>query len=145
VAVGWDGNILRWAQSNKYDQRFRLVATPATRVLTRDAKAAVLRDVDGLTNRQIGAQHSVPIPADFLIKNDHPTVRKMVRHGRKVLEEALGKECWRVQVDAMRAEAMRWRSIGAIRRDAEVEAETFNISREALLSRRRDAIGNKKP
>ena len=69
----------------------------ATRVVGRDVKAAILKDVDGLTNRRIGELLCVPVPADFPIKADQPTVRKMVRRGRKVLEEALGAEGWRAQ------------------------------------------------
>jgi len=49
---------------------------------------AVLRDVDGFADREIGEHLCVPLPADFRIKADHPTVRKMVGHGRRA---ALGK------------------------------------------------------
>ncbi len=107
----------------------------ATRVVARDVKAAILKDVDGLTNRQIGDELSVPLPADFLIKGDHPTVRKMVRRGKKILEDALGDEGWRAQAEAMKAEATRWRSIDASRRNAEIESETFGVPLEqAILS-----------
>jgi hypothetical protein len=107
----------------------------ATRVVARDVKAAVLKDVDGLTNRQIGDELSIPLPADFPIKGDHPTVRKMVRRGKKILEDALGDEGWRAQAKAMKAEATRWQSLDALRRDAEVESETFGVPLEqAILS-----------
>jgi hypothetical protein len=47
------------------------------------------------------------LPADFLIKGDHPTVRKMVRRGRSALVAALGEEGWRAQTQAMKEEAKR--------------------------------------
>jgi hypothetical protein len=53
----------------------------ATKVASRDIKAAVLKEVDGLTNRQIAEVLCMNLPADFLIKGDHPTVRKMIRLG----------------------------------------------------------------
>jgi hypothetical protein len=40
----------------------------ALKVAGRDVEAAVLRDVDGLTNREIGERLGVPLPADFRIK-----------------------------------------------------------------------------
>jgi hypothetical protein len=79
----------------------------ATKVAARDSKAAVLREVDGLTNRQIAEALCMSVPADFLIKGDHPTVRKMVRRGRSALVAALGEESWQAQVQAMRDEAQR--------------------------------------
>ena len=67
---------------------------PATiKVAGRDIKAAVLRDVDGRTNREIGERLGVPVPTDFRIKADHPTVRKMVRRGRKALKTAGKSKC----------------------------------------------------
>jgi len=67
----------------------------ATKVVGKDVEAAVLRDVDGLTNREIGERLGVPLPATFLIKADHPTVRKMVKRGRRALEAALGEDGWK--------------------------------------------------
>jgi hypothetical protein len=54
----------------------------AIQVASRDITAAVLRDVDGLTNREIGERLCVPLPADFQIKADHPTMSKMSGRGR---------------------------------------------------------------
>lgn len=83
----------------------------AARIATRDVRAAVLKDVDGLTYRRIGDELCVPLPADFPIKGDHPTVRKMVGRGRRLLENALGEEGWRKQAEAMRIEAAQWQSL----------------------------------
>jgi hypothetical protein len=63
----------------------------AIKVASKDVAAAVLRDVDGLTNREIGERLGVPLPTDFRIKADHPRVRKMVGRGRRTLKAALGK------------------------------------------------------
>jgi hypothetical protein len=76
----------------------------ATKVAARDIKAAVLREVDGLTNRQIAEVLCINNPADFPIKGDHPTVRKMVGRGRRALVAALGEEGWQAQVQAMKEE-----------------------------------------
>ena len=104
----------------------------ATRVAARDVKAAVLKDVDGLTNRQIGEKLCIPFPIDFLVKGDHPTVRKIVGRGRKILEAALGEEGWRVQVETMKSEAARWRSMDAARRHAEIELEILGFPHEQV-------------
>jgi hypothetical protein len=105
----------------------------ATKVAARDIKAAVLREVDGLTNRQIAEVLCMNVPADFLIKGDHPTVRKMVRRGRSALVAALGEEGWRDQVQAMKEEAERWHSRSEIQRRAELQAEGLGVPYEQVL------------
>lgn len=99
----------------------------AAKVADRDVKAAVLRDVDGLTYREIGKELGVPPPGDFVYKGDHPTVRKMVVRGRSILTEALGEKGWQSQVEAMRAEAERWSSLEAAEQEAEIEAQAPKI------------------
>ena len=101
-----------------------------TRVTARDVKAAVLKDVDGLTYRKIGEELCIPAPANIVVKGDHPTVRKMVGRGRMVLEAALGEEGWRRQAEAMRVEAARWRSISAAEQEAEIESEILGVPYE---------------
>jgi hypothetical protein len=105
----------------------------ATKVAARDVKAAVLREVDGLTNRQIAEVLCMNLPADYLIKGDHPKVRKMVRRGRSALVAALGEEGWRDQVQAMKEEAQRWHSRSEIQRRAELEAEVLGVPYEEVL------------
>jgi hypothetical protein len=107
----------------------------ATKIASRDIKAAVLKEVDGLTNRQIAEALCMNTPADFLIKGDHPTVRKMVRRGRSALVAALGEEGWRVQAQAMKDEAQRWHSRSEIQRQAELEAEALGIPYDEVLKR----------
>ena len=75
------------------------------------------------------------VPTDFLIKGDHPTVRKMVRRGRSALLAALGEEGWQAQVQAMKDEAKRWHSRSEIQRRAELEAEALGVPYDEVLKR----------
>jgi hypothetical protein len=100
-----------------------------------DIKAAVLREVDGLTNRQIAEVLCINTPSDFLIKGDHPRVRKMVRRGRSALVVALREEGWRDQAQAMKDEAKRWHSRNEIERRAELEAEALGVPYDEVLKR----------
>ncbi|MEJ7816210.1 MAG: hypothetical protein WKF53_13640 [Rubrobacter sp.] len=106
----------------------------ATKVAARDIKAAVLKEVDGLSNRQIAEALCMNLPADVLIKGDHPTVRKMIRRGRSALVAALGEEGWRAHVQAMKADAERWHSRSENQRRAELEAEALGIPYEQVLN-----------
>jgi hypothetical protein len=72
-------------------------------------------------------------PADFLIKGDHPTVRKMVKRGRSALVVALGEEGWRAHAQAMKDEAQRWHSRSEIQRRAELQAEALGVPYEEIL------------
>jgi hypothetical protein len=101
----------------------------ATKAAARDVRAAVLKDVDGLTYREIGDELGVP-PPEYDGKGDHPTIRKMVRRGRRILEQALGVEGWRTQAEAMRIEAGRWSSLSEEEREAEMEAEALGVPYE---------------
>jgi hypothetical protein len=104
-------------------------------VAARDIKAAILREVDGLTNRQIAQALCINIPSDFPIKGDHPTVRKMVRRGRSALVAALSEEGWQAQAQAMKDEANRWHSRSEIQRRAELEAEALGVPYDEVLKR----------
>jgi hypothetical protein len=73
------------------------------------------------------------VPSDFLIKGDHPRVRKMVRRGRSALVAALGEEGWQAQVQAMKDEAQRWHSTSEIQRRAELQAEALGVPYEQVL------------
>jgi hypothetical protein len=53
-----------------------------------------MSDVRAFARERLG----VPLPTDFRIKTDHPTVRKMVRRGRKARKAALGEDGWKEQV-----------------------------------------------
>jgi uncharacterized protein YjbI with pentapeptide repeats len=107
----------------------------ATKVVSKDIAAAILRDVDGLTNREIGEHLGVPSPADFRIKADHPTVRKMVGRGRRALKAALGEDGYIEHVRAMKEEAEAWRSRSPLERQAELEAEALGVPYDEVLRR----------
>jgi hypothetical protein len=112
---------------------------PAARDANRDVKAAVLKDVDKLTHREIGKELGIALPEDFDYKGDHPTVRQMVKRGRSILERVLGKRGWQKQIEAMRAEAERWNSLTDVEKDAEDTAEALGMPyEEALRSARED-------
>jgi hypothetical protein len=108
-----------------------------TRVATRDAdtdvKAAVLRDVDGLTYRKIGEELDLPRPKDFEVKGDYARVRQMVSRGRKIIFLAIGKDGWRRHIEAMRAEAKRWNSLSDVEQEAEGFVEYLGLPYEEAL------------
>ncbi len=108
-------------------------AVPVAKSLARDVKAAVLKDVEGLTYHEIGKRLGVPPPADFSYKGDHPTVRKAVGRGRKAFEIGLGKEGWLTHVEAMKEESRRRRGMSEVERDAEDAAEALGIPHEEAL------------
>lgn len=99
----------------------------------RDVKAAVRRDVDGLTYCEIGRELAIPLPKDFGYKGDHPRVRQMVNRGRSLLKRALGKEGWQEHIKAMKAEAKRWNALDEIEQSAESMSEHSGIPYEEAL------------
>lgn len=107
----------------------------AARDADRDVRAAVRRDVDGLTYRQIGEEFELPPPKDFKYKGDHPTARQMVSRGRSILERSLGIEGWREHIEAMRAEAKRWSSLSEVEQDAERMMEALQYPHEEAMRR----------
>ncbi|GEM_PF-2343176 len=106
-----------------------------TRLVGRDVKATILKDVDGLTYREVARELCIPLPVDFVVKGDSPAVRRMVARGREVLEGALGEEGWHRQAEAMRAEAARWRSISSTEQEAEIQSEILSVPYEETLQR----------
>ncbi|QYJ15615.1 hypothetical protein Rxycam_01439 [Rubrobacter xylanophilus DSM 9941] len=110
-------------------------AVPVARTIARDIKAAVLKDVEGLTYRQIGERLGIPPPADFGYKGDHASVRKMVGRGRRFFRAALGEEGYASHVEAMKEEARRRHAMSATEREAEDLAEAFGIPYEDALRR----------
>ncbi|MBD0328420.1 MAG: hypothetical protein ICV68_18550, partial [Pyrinomonadaceae bacterium] len=95
-------------------------------------KAAVLKDVDGLTDRKIAQELNLPISDKAKTKGDYSTVTKMIGRGRKILERAWGEDTWRKKADAMKVEASRWYSLAPKDRVVEECAELLDVSpREA--------------
>jgi hypothetical protein len=74
-------------------------------------EAAVLKDVADQSLEEIAERFGISEPPDFSIKKDYPEVRDLVKKGRSLLEEALGKEGWRERKKAMKAEMNRWQSL----------------------------------
>jgi hypothetical protein len=112
----------------------------ATTDADRDVRAAVRRDVDGMTYREIGKELGIPLPKDFGYKGDHPRVRQMVNRGRSLLVRALGKEGWQQHIEATRAEARRWESLSEAEQAAEDVVEALGIPyEEALRSEKKEA------
>lgn len=108
-------------------------AMPAAKSVDRDIKAAILKDVESLTYRQIGERLGVPPPADFSYKGDHPTVRKMVGRGRRFFKTGLGEEGYASHVESMKEDVKRRRGMSGIEREAEDLAEAFGIPYEDAL------------
>ena len=98
---------------------------PVAKSVARDTKAAILKDVEGLTYEQIGERLGVPPPADFGYKGDYAAVRKMVSRGRTFLEAGLGAEGYASHVQTLRAEAKRRSSMSEAERKVEDLTEAF--------------------
>ncbi len=78
---------------------------------SRDVRAAVLKDVEGLGSIRIAERLGLPVSEKYRTKNEHKRVVKMIERGRKMLEEALTKDGWQKQIDAMKADAARYREL----------------------------------
>jgi hypothetical protein len=97
----------------------------------RDVRAAVLKDVeDDMGVLQIAERLGLDVTEKDRDKRDHPTVRQMIKRGRKMLESALGTEGWRKQVEAMKAEAKRWQELSAEEQIVEMLAEQDDVTLE---------------
>lgn len=110
-------------------------AVPAAKSVARDVKAAILKDVEGLTYRQIEDRLGVQPPANFDYKGDHSSVRKMVGRGRRFFTTGLGDEGYASHVEAMKEESKRRRRMSETEREAEDLAEAFGIPYEDALER----------
>ncbi len=76
-------------------------------------KAAVLRDVEGLTHPAIAEEMNVPLPRNYDVKKDIEAVRDLYEKGRIILERALGEGGWSKQTEAMKAEIEWWNSLSS--------------------------------
>ncbi len=117
--------------------------TPAIKQPQRDVRAAVLRDVDGLSYREIGERLDVPPPPDFAIKKEHQTVRKMVENGKLMLKEAFGEEGWRDRAKAMKAEKAWWQSLSSAEQQKEREAESIALDLGIPIEEARQQVERK--
>jgi hypothetical protein len=69
-----------------------------------DVEAAVLREVEGMKYREISDVLGVEISENSPTVEDFSTVGKMVRRGRKILEEAYGHDGWDELAASMKRE-----------------------------------------
>ncbi len=94
----------------------------------RDVRAAVLRDVHGLGNVEIGEMLGLPATKADDIRRDNNKVRTRIKVGRRILEDAFGgPEDWKQRARAMRAELDRKRSLTIKERWIEETAEAYGI------------------
>jgi hypothetical protein len=100
----------------------------AVETLDRDIQAAILKDVDDLTYREIGQELGIPPPRNVDIKGDYSTARMAVNRGRKYLERALReKGGWSEQAKEMKAEATRWKLLSGKEKLRKTLAEHFDL------------------
>jgi hypothetical protein len=114
--------------------------TPPVREPNRDIRAAILRDVDGLSYRQIGEEMQIPLPPDFEVKGEHQTVRKMVARGRRILKQAFGEEGWRERVETMKTEKAWWQSLSEEERYSEWEVESTALDLDITIEEARQRV-----
>ncbi|MDQ5827340.1 MAG: hypothetical protein M3441_24535 [Chloroflexota bacterium] len=101
----------------------------AVETLDRDIQAAILKDVDDLTYREIGQELGIPPPRNVDIKGDYSTARMAVNRGRKILERALEeKGGWSKEAEKMKAEATRWKSLSGKEKLRKTLAEHLDIA-----------------
>lgn len=96
---------------------------PAFKNAALDIKAAELRDIGGLTYREIaeytGEPQRSPSSED---KHDHPTTRGRVARGRKLLKQAYGDEGWSKLVESLREEASTFSKLSEEEKWLQMEA-----------------------
>jgi hypothetical protein len=103
-------------------------------------EAAVLKHVYELSNTEIAREMGEPIAQKQKVKNDPATVRQWVRRGTQLMESAMGKERWRAQVEAMRAEAERWNNLSEEEQEAEEALELYAEARRIRLDQAEDEL-----
>jgi hypothetical protein len=123
--------LVEFLEYGAVDQDLRAAAEDANR----DVRAAVLKDVEDMSLIQIAERLGLNITEKYRDQRDHPRVRQMSKRGRKMLESALGKEGWRKQVAAMKAEAKRWQKLSSEEQSIEMWAERDDITVEEARKR----------
>lgn len=87
-------------------------------------RAAELRDIEGLSNVELGRRFGIPQTGSDEIKNDNSRAReRLVKPGRAKLKAAMGEDGYRAYVEESKAERQRWRSLSADARHIEDFAE----------------------
>jgi hypothetical protein len=101
-----------------------------------DVKAALLREVAGLSYKEIGEELRISLPPSYEIKGSHDTVAKSVKRGLDFLQNLLGQDGWREQRDGMKAEAERYKALSEEEQIVERLAQDFGLSKEEALELR---------
>jgi hypothetical protein len=100
----------------------------------RDVNAAVLKDVEGLSSsniaKRLGSSTSEKARKKYKEKGGHRTADKMVERGKGLLEDALGEDGWRKQVEAMKADREWFRGLSAEQQRIYSQLDRDRISEE---------------
>jgi len=110
--------------------------TPSMKEPQRDVDAAVLRDVDDFTHREIGERLDIPLSPDSQYQQSgHQTVRRAIERGRRILEAAFGKEGWQRQAQVMKTEKAQRQSLSEEEQQVEWLAETLALYLDVPLEK----------
>jgi hypothetical protein len=112
------------------------LSTKPVRDRNRDVKAALLREVAGLSYKEIGEELRIPLPPNSDIKGSHDTVRKSVKRGLDLLKQLFGQDGWRERRESMKAEAERYKALSEEEQIVERLAQDFGLSKEDALELR---------
>jgi hypothetical protein len=104
-------------------------------------RAAVLADVEGLSQYDIAVELGVDIPDDYDIDKKIPTVAGMVRDGRDILDKALGEGEWSNRAQEMKSDAEHYLSLDEWGRMIEDLARWHGWSPEVARARRENPTG----
>jgi len=112
------------------------LSTKPVKDRNQDVKAALLREVAGLSYKEIGEELRIPLPPNSEIKGSHDTVRKSVERGLNLLKQLFGQDGWRERRDSMKAEAEQYKGLSEEEQIVERMTESLRISREEALELR---------
>ena len=112
------------------------LSTKPVKDRNRDVKAALLREVAGLSYKEIGEELRIPLPPTSDIMGSHDTVRKSVKRGLDFLKQLFGQDGWREQRESMKAEAERYKALSKEEQIVEDLAQSMRLSKEEALELR---------
>ena len=95
-----------------------------------DIKAAELKDVEGLSNSEIGKILGISPTTSDRERRENSRVRTSVKRGRPLLIKAFGEEGWRERAEAKKAERDRFFSLDEEERNILLFADEYGISVE---------------